>query len=157
MPIDDGVHRWILRRPQPNARLCLFCFSHAGGMPDSYLPWKAALGPAIEVSAVQLPGREQRYRETPCSTCVTCLAATVRADFALVHDYQYRPGVGLNVPLTVLAGRADREVPVDQVPAWEAESSAATEVLWFDGDHFFVSSASEIRAGVLARTAAAPG
>lgn len=42
----------------------LFCFPHAGGGSLAYLAWPAELGPEIEVCAVQLPGRENRLRES---------------------------------------------------------------------------------------------
>ncbi|MES2316830.1 MAG: alpha/beta fold hydrolase [Pseudomonadota bacterium] len=66
---------WILRQPGPGRRLRLFCFSYAGGNAASYLPWQAELDPAIEVCALQLPGRGARMGETPYS----CLASLVAA------------------------------------------------------------------------------
>jgi medium-chain acyl-[acyl-carrier-protein] hydrolase len=53
------------RRPRPAARLRLFCFPYAGGGATLYHPWREALGDEIEVCAVQLPGRENRYQEKP--------------------------------------------------------------------------------------------
>lgn len=55
---------WIfcpVRRPQ--ARLRLFCFPFAGGGASFYRTWASELPPTIELSAVQLPGREARIRE----------------------------------------------------------------------------------------------
>jgi surfactin synthase thioesterase subunit len=59
---------WLMSQPakpgsQPRFRL--YCFSYAGGSATSYLPWQAALEPAIEVCAVQLPGRGPRLAESP--------------------------------------------------------------------------------------------
>ncbi len=54
---------WLLGQRQTAATLRLFCFSHAGGHPAAFLPWQAALGPQVEVRAVQLPGRAKRFHE----------------------------------------------------------------------------------------------
>ena len=55
---------WLLRfAPRPGARLRLFCFSYAGAGGAMYRAWLSALPPSIELCAVQLPGRENRFRE----------------------------------------------------------------------------------------------
>lgn len=55
---------WIVRhRPRPSASLRLFGFSHAGGGPSLYRGWPERLPPEIELLAIQLPGRESRFRE----------------------------------------------------------------------------------------------
>ncbi|WP_186049622.1 thioesterase II family protein [Burkholderia gladioli] len=56
---------WFTSRPNGQARLRMFCFSYAGGSGSTYLPWQARLDPAIELVAVQLPGRASRLREAP--------------------------------------------------------------------------------------------
>jgi len=43
----------------------LFCLPHAGGGAAQFRTWPAALPPSVEVCAVQLPGRETRFKETP--------------------------------------------------------------------------------------------
>ena len=56
---------WILTSVNPprKPRLRLFCFSHAGGSPATYMPWQKELAPDIEVLAIQLPGRGARFNE----------------------------------------------------------------------------------------------
>lgn len=56
---------WLIRKPSNARRFRLYCFSYAGGSAISYMPWQDALDPAIEVCAVQLPGRGVRMAETP--------------------------------------------------------------------------------------------
>ena len=51
----------MVRRPQ--ARVRLFCLSNAGVGGSVYRLWAAAMPETIEVQAVQLPGRESRFRE----------------------------------------------------------------------------------------------
>ncbi len=52
-------------KPNPHARLRLFCFPYAGGGASVYRLWTDALAPDIEVCAIQLPGRERRFKEAP--------------------------------------------------------------------------------------------
>ena len=56
---------WIIcSRPNPRARLRLFCFPYAGGGASAFYTWSAALPEDIEVCAIQPPGRENRLRES---------------------------------------------------------------------------------------------
>ncbi|MGE5672905.1 MAG: thioesterase II family protein [Mycobacterium leprae] len=60
---------WILRpKPNPGAAVRLFCFPWAGGGASVYRRWAEALPGTIEVCAVQLPGRESRFREIAYQT-----------------------------------------------------------------------------------------
>jgi medium-chain acyl-[acyl-carrier-protein] hydrolase len=60
----DPTDRWVIRyKRNPAAKLRLFCFSYAGGGVSVFRLWPGALSPDVEVCAVQLPGREQRFRE----------------------------------------------------------------------------------------------
>jgi len=56
---------WLIRQPNAARRLRLFCFPYSGGNAVSFSPWQRELDPAIEVCAVQLPGRGARFREKP--------------------------------------------------------------------------------------------
>ncbi|GLZ14472.1 oleoyl-ACP hydrolase [Actinomadura sp. NBRC 104425] len=48
---------------RPWASLRLFCFPHAGGSAVFYRPWSARIGRAVEVQAVQYPGRADRLAD----------------------------------------------------------------------------------------------
>jgi thioester reductase-like protein len=50
-------------RARPQAAVQLVCFHYAGGGASMFRTWPDALGPDIEVCAVQLPGREERIDE----------------------------------------------------------------------------------------------
>lgn len=57
---------WIAyTRPNPRARLRLFCFPYAGGGASIYRAWVNELPPEVDVYPVQLPGREGRLRQAP--------------------------------------------------------------------------------------------
>jgi medium-chain acyl-[acyl-carrier-protein] hydrolase len=58
--------RWFIRpKPNPHARLRLFCLPYAGGGASVFRSWSNFLPQDLEVCAVQLPGRENRIREQP--------------------------------------------------------------------------------------------
>ena len=68
---------WLRRyAPAPEADTVLVCFPHAGGSATFYASMARALAPAIEVLAVQYPGRQDR-RATPCIGDLGTLAAAV--------------------------------------------------------------------------------
>src|ERR1700674_3490310 len=70
---------WLVgpRRPgRPNLRL--FCLPYAGGGAAIYRQWPAEFPAKVEVRAVQLPGREQRFAEPPLTETMHA-AATLAA------------------------------------------------------------------------------
>jgi len=56
---------WLLRQPSPQRRVRLYCFCYAGGNARAFAPWQDEVDPAIEICAVQLPGRGARWHEAP--------------------------------------------------------------------------------------------
>ena len=55
---------WVVTfRPVARPRLSLFCLPYAGGGANIFQSWPTQLPPDIEVAAIQLPGRGQRFRE----------------------------------------------------------------------------------------------
>ena len=72
-----GESRWIPARPRAaGARFRLFCLPFAGGGASTYGAWPGLLGSAIDVIAIQLPGRESRLRE-PAVSSIDCLAREI--------------------------------------------------------------------------------
>jgi pyochelin biosynthesis protein PchC len=80
MGVDDvsGDESLWLRRFEPADRAGnrLVCFPHAGGSASFYLPVARALAPAVDVLAVQYPGRQDRRAE-PCIEDIPSLAGHV--------------------------------------------------------------------------------
>ena len=75
---------WLRRyRDAPHARHRLICLPHAGGSATFYHPVARALGPDVDVLAVQYPGRQDRRGE-PFTETVTELADQVVAALATV-------------------------------------------------------------------------
>jgi medium-chain acyl-[acyl-carrier-protein] hydrolase len=71
---------WIaFVRPNPAARLRLFCLPHAGGGAVLYRAWPDAMPPEVEVCPVQLPGRGTRLRERPLESMGPLVQELARA------------------------------------------------------------------------------
>jgi len=62
----------------------------------------------------------------------------VRADFALIDNYEPDPGERLPVPIQGLAGRSDPIAPPSEVARWAEVAGGGFECSVFDGDHFFM-------------------
>lgn len=78
----DRSSKWVVRyRPSEGAKLRLFCFPYAGGSASVFRRWPEHLPPEIEVCAIQLPGREDRFGEPFCedlSKLIPLLAEKIR-------------------------------------------------------------------------------
>jgi surfactin synthase thioesterase subunit len=71
-PADEDV--WVRRfHSAPRSRTTVVCFPHAGGAANFFHPLSAALRPAIQVAAMQYPGRHDRRRD-PFLTSIEGLA-----------------------------------------------------------------------------------
>lgn len=80
------MNPWFLRQSSPARRLRLFCFSYAGGSAATFQGWQAALDPAIELCAVQLPGRGARFKEPAfreLAPLVTALSEAIQGHHTL--------------------------------------------------------------------------
>jgi surfactin synthase thioesterase subunit len=65
----DDADLWVRRfHPAPEAPSRLVCFPHAGGSASYYFPVSKVLSPAIEVLAIQYPGRQDRRTEKGIET-----------------------------------------------------------------------------------------
>jgi medium-chain acyl-[acyl-carrier-protein] hydrolase len=109
--------RWIAyRKPNPQARLRLFCLHYAGGAASAFRGWQAELPPEIEVCPVQLPGRESRLREDRLNSVEEVLEVLPGA----LEPYMDMPfaffghsmGALLSYELTARLNRDGRSLPV---------------------------------------------
>jgi len=74
-------------KPNLQAQLRLFCFPHAGGGSSIFSSWTQFLPSAIELYPVQLPGRENRFKERP----FTRLAPLIEALASILYPRLDRP------------------------------------------------------------------
>src|SRR5262249_33488646 len=62
----SAPRKWLIApRPNPRAKVRLFCFPFAGGGVVSFRSWPQLLGDSVEVVAVEAPGRGTRMNEAP--------------------------------------------------------------------------------------------
>jgi medium-chain acyl-[acyl-carrier-protein] hydrolase len=225
-------------RPNPHARLRLFCFPYAGGNSFLFHNWNQHLPGSVEICTAQLPGRGIRSRE-PAFTALRPLLETLgpaiypllqepfaffghsmgaiiafelalylrreyglkplhlfvsgrpapqvprdkaliynlphdefmselrrldgtplealehpelmqvmmpllRADFALVDTYEYRPKPPLECGITAYGGLQDQEVTRDDLAAWQSQTRSAFRLQMLPGGHFFIQKEPEI-------------
>jgi medium-chain acyl-[acyl-carrier-protein] hydrolase len=65
--------------PRPEAELRMFAFPYAGGGASIYRLWPRLLPPSVELVAVQLPGRESRWRDPSFRDLPTLVAEASKA------------------------------------------------------------------------------
>lgn len=81
-------NRWVtIPRPNPQAKLRLFCFPYAGSSASVYRPWVLTLPEPIEVCLIELPGRGMRMNEA----ALTDLSEIVRAIAIALQPYFDKP------------------------------------------------------------------
>ncbi len=68
-----------LPRPNPKARLRLFCFPCAGAGSSIYRDWPSHLPKEVDLCPVRLPGREGRFSEPPIRRMPLMATAAARA------------------------------------------------------------------------------
>lgn len=77
---------WYLEyRRNPQAIIRLFCFHHSGGGASAYYPWLEYLTTHIEMIAIQLPGRENRFTE-PLTHNLNDIINTLSEGFEFYKD-----------------------------------------------------------------------
>jgi pyochelin biosynthesis protein PchC len=79
---------WIRRYHEaPDSEVRLVCFPHVGGSASFYFPLSAKLSPAVEVVAIQYPGRLDRLAEANIDN----LPELADAIFPILHPMADRP------------------------------------------------------------------
>ncbi|MBN2001931.1 MAG: thioesterase [Anaerolineae bacterium] len=79
---------WVVRpRPNPQARLRLFCFPYAGGGASAFYAWVNNLPRNVELCPIQLPGRQGRLDVPPFTRMEALLDALV----PVIRPYLDRP------------------------------------------------------------------
>lgn len=83
-----SANPWVVRpRPNPQARLRLFCFPYAGGAASVFYAWPNDMPGDVEVCPIQLPGRQSRLEEPP----FTRMEPLVQALALAIQPYLDRP------------------------------------------------------------------
>jgi medium-chain acyl-[acyl-carrier-protein] hydrolase len=113
----DKIIPWLsYSRPNPAAKLRLFCFPYAGGGALIYRNWYKNLPAQVEVCPVQLPGRGSRLRDTPF-TRMDLLAKTFLREMRSYLDkpfafFGHSMGAIISFEIARLLRREDGALPV---------------------------------------------
>ena len=82
--------RWLRHQNRQTGAIRLFCLPHAGAGASTFRGWPELLGPGVQVTAIQLPGREDRIRDRAhdnldalLAELVPVLASAVDGPYAL--------------------------------------------------------------------------
>jgi medium-chain acyl-[acyl-carrier-protein] hydrolase len=68
------------------------------------------------------------------------LIPILRADFTVLETYTYFDETPLNCPISVFGGLQDKEVSLEQLEAWQAQTLNSFSLKMLPGDHFFIHS-----------------
>ncbi|MDQ3895919.1 MAG: alpha/beta fold hydrolase [Actinomycetota bacterium] len=63
---------------------------------------------------------------------------TVREDFRLFEQYEFRPSGPLPVPISVFGGLSDFAVPIGDLLAWQEHTTKSFRCHFYSGGHFFL-------------------
>jgi medium-chain acyl-[acyl-carrier-protein] hydrolase len=114
--VVDKNFPWLASyKPNPAARLRLFCFPYAGGSAVVYGSWWKSLPPHVEVCPVQLPGRGGRLMEKPY-TQMGPLVADVASALRPLFDkpfafFGHSMGAAIGFEVTRLLRREGARLP----------------------------------------------
>ena len=76
----NAANNWFVSpKPNPAARLRLFCFPYAGGGATMFWKWADHLPADVEVCLAQLPGRGPRLLDAPCTRLQPLVETIARA------------------------------------------------------------------------------
>ncbi|WP_236792413.1 thioesterase II family protein [Amycolatopsis sp. GM8] len=125
--------------PNPAAKIRLYCLPFPGAGASAYLPWAPVLPGWIELRAIQLPGREDRFLEDPLirfsdviEAVADAIAATADEPYAL---FGHSGGALLAYEAARVLTARGRPGPVqlfvsgEGAPGWRGDSPALVHQL----------------------------
>jgi medium-chain acyl-[acyl-carrier-protein] hydrolase len=103
--------------------------------------------PSLEPPAYNLPDAElieelRRLNGTPPEILsnrelLNILLPVVRADFSVCQTYRYVKESPLDIPITVMRGAEDKDIPEESAIAWQEQTAHDFLCYTLPGDHFF--------------------
>lgn len=136
MSLTETEHWFLTRDPRPAATARLYCLPYAGGGASAFAAWGAALGAAVEVCAVALPGRERRIAEPagidPAAIAEAVAGHTARDGLPFAF-YGHSLGARLAFEVARELRRAGEPQPVRLFVGAARPPDAPRGDSWFDG------------------------
>lgn len=74
-----AMNPWVRIVPKPQARFRLFCFPYAGAGALAFRTWQNSFPAEIDICPVQLPGRENRFKEAAFTRMNPLVSAATEA------------------------------------------------------------------------------
>lgn len=65
------------------------------------------------------------------------LTPILLADFEVLKNFNYKRSTPFNIPITLILGK-DENITEKQIYDWQYETSEKIEIVWFEGEHFFI-------------------
>lgn len=96
----NSKHWAMSFKPNPSARMRLFCIPYAGSGASMYRDWNASVRDDVEVIGIQLPGRENRFSEPHMTSIDTVVEQLIR----VMSGYSDKPFVLFGHSLGALIG-----------------------------------------------------
>jgi surfactin synthase thioesterase subunit len=81
---------------------------------------------------------------------VRLLVPGLRADFAMLESYEYRPGPPLDCPIVACSGSSDPHAPLSELDAWSRETKRRFSIRTFCGGHFYFQQERDAVTGLIA-------
>lgn len=145
---SNNMNSWFITlKPNPRARLRLFCFPYAGSGVMIYHTWAEQLPSDVEVYLARLPGREGRLREAPL-TRLTPLVHLINAEIRPLLNKPFaffghsmgaiiafelarilRRQSGLEAAHLFISGRRAPQLPRDEAITYHLSEPEFTEAL----------------------------
>jgi surfactin synthase thioesterase subunit len=94
----------------------------------------------IEALDQRYGGMPKEILETP--ELLELYLPILRADLTLLETHDYRAKPKLECPISVFAGKEDRNVTGEKLLAWQEHTTGPFEMRWFEGDHFYLTGQS---------------
>lgn len=117
--------------------------------------------PSLEPKCYDLPEPElieelRRLNGTPPEVLnnkelLSILLPLIRADFSVCQTYEYKEEPPLDIPITVLRGSLDHDIPEESAMAWQEQTTSDFNCITLEGDHFFCHSAKDKMIEIISR------
>jgi medium-chain acyl-[acyl-carrier-protein] hydrolase len=125
---------------------------HAAGTPPRHLIISARGAPDLPLTVprlAELPDAQfvaalsQRYNGIPQvilddPDMLAMFVPVLRADFAVLESYAFRPGPPLGCPITAFGGTRDPLIGAAELVAWQRHTTSRFRHEMIEGDHFFI-------------------
>ena len=113
----------------------------ASGRQAPQLPWRRPVIHGLDEASFrralgQLGGTPEAVLAHP--ELMAALMPVLRADFTAIETYRCSPQQPLDCPITLFGGLTDPHVSVDDLLAWQDQTSARAMLTMLQGGHFFI-------------------